>query len=43
MPFIKEAAARDPSPKVRERAAELLEAAARLGQPAVVGGTMFRR
>ncbi len=29
MPFIKEAAARDPSPKVRERAAELLGSSGR--------------
>ena len=36
MPFIKEAAARDPSPKVRDRAAELLGSSGRVGQPAIL-------
>ena len=43
MPFIKEAAARDPSPKVRERAAELLGNSGRWGGRPSSGGTMFRR
>ena len=43
-PFIKEAAARDPSPKVRERAAELLGSSGRgWGSRPSSGGTMFRR
>ena len=43
MPFIKEAAARDPSPKVRDRAAELLGSSGRWGSRPSSGGTMFRR
>jgi serine/threonine-protein kinase len=43
MPFIKEAAARDPSPKVRDRAAELLGSGGRWGSRPSSGGTMFRR
>ena len=44
MPFIKEAAARDPSPKVRERAAELLGSSGRgWGSRPSSGGSMFRR
>jgi hypothetical protein len=43
-PFIKEAAARDPSPKVRDRAAELLSGSGRgwSSRPSS-GGSMFRR
>ena len=43
-PFIKEAAARDPSPKVRERAADLLSGGGRgwSSRPSS-GGSMFRR
>jgi len=46
MPFIKEAAARDASPKVRERAAELLGSSGGRGwgsRPATSGGSMFHR
>jgi hypothetical protein len=43
MPFIKEAAARDPSPKVRDRAAELLGSSGRWGSRPSSGGSMFRR
>jgi len=46
MPFIKEAAARDASPKVRERAAELVGNGGGRGwgsRPATSGGSMFHR
>jgi serine/threonine-protein kinase len=46
MPFIKEAAARDASPKVRERAAELVGSSGGRGwgsRPATSGGSMFHR
>jgi eukaryotic-like serine/threonine-protein kinase len=43
MPFIKEAAARDPSPKVRERAAELLGGSGRGWGSRPSSGSMFRR
>ena len=43
MPFIKEAAARDPSPKVRERAAELLGGGGRGWGSRPSSGSMFRR
>jgi hypothetical protein len=45
MPFIKEAAAHDGSPKVRERAAELLGSSGRgwSSRPSSGGGSMFRR
>ena len=42
-PFIKEAAARDPSPKVRERAAELLSGSGRGWGSRPSSGSMFRR
>jgi serine/threonine-protein kinase len=43
MPFIKEAAARDSSPKVRERAAELLGGGGRGWGSRSSSGSMFRR
>jgi len=43
MPFIKEAAARDPSPKVRERSAELLGGGRGWGSRSSSSGSMFRR
>jgi len=45
MPFIKEAAAHDASPKVRERAAELIGSSGRGwgSRPASGGGSIFRR
>jgi serine/threonine-protein kinase len=42
-PFIKEAAARDPSPKVRDRAAELLPSGGRGWGRSSSGGSVFRR
>jgi eukaryotic-like serine/threonine-protein kinase len=43
MPFIREAAARDPSPKVRERAAELLGSSGRGWGSRSSSGSVFRR
>jgi len=43
MPFIKEAAARDPSPKVRERASELLGSSGRGWGSRSSSGSVFRR
>jgi serine/threonine-protein kinase len=43
MPFIKEAAARDPSPKVRERASELLGSSGRGWGSRGSSGSVFRR
>jgi tetratricopeptide (TPR) repeat protein len=42
-PFVKEAAARDPSPKVRERAAELLGSSGRGWSGRGSSGSVFRR